>query len=71
MVSDVLGTEARPIIVVHARGLRRRGQRSSGVWVVPADRLVRRLRRGRYFWRRCVPGKCELSELAERQLART
>ena len=72
VVSDVLGIEARAIIAVHARGLRRRGQCSSGVRVVPADRLVRRLRRGRYFWPSLRARQVrELGELAERRLART
>jgi hypothetical protein len=47
VVADRLGTPARPLIVVHGIGLRRRGGRSGGVPVVPADGLVRRIRRGR------------------------
>jgi nuclease-like protein len=37
----------RPIVVVHGPGLRPRGGRASGVPVVPADQLLRRLQRGR------------------------
>ena len=47
VVSDRLGIDAVPIVAVHGDGLRRRGKVSGGVRVVPADRLVRRLRRGR------------------------
>lgn len=47
----VLGWSAahalRPVVAVHGDGLRRRGGRAGGVPVVPGDRLVRRLRRGR------------------------
>jgi hypothetical protein len=47
VVTERLGVAARPLIVVHGDGLRRRGGRSSGVRVVPAAGLLPRLRRGR------------------------
>jgi hypothetical protein len=47
VVTDRLGVEARPLIVLHGSGLRRRGARASGVRVVPPATLLRRLRRGR------------------------
>ena len=47
VVADWLGVRAVPIVAVHGSGLRRRGKSAGGVRVVPADRLVRRLRRGR------------------------
>lgn len=37
----------RPIIAVHGAGLRPRGVRVGGIRVVPADRLVRHIQRGR------------------------
>ncbi len=45
VVADRLGVEVRPLVVVHGRDLRRRGGRSGGVRVVPADRVVGCLRR--------------------------
>jgi hypothetical protein len=51
VVADGLGVSVRPLVVVHGGGLRRRGGRSGGVRVVPADQLLRRLR-GRWFRRR-------------------
>jgi hypothetical protein len=47
VVTDRLGVPARPLIVVHGRGLRRWGGRCGGVRVVPISGLTRRLRRGR------------------------
>jgi hypothetical protein len=44
-VGELLAVDATPIVAVHGHGLRRRGRRSDGVRVVPAGRLVRRLRR--------------------------
>lgn len=66
VVSDVLGVEATPVIAVHARGLPRRGRRYEGVRVLPAARLPRRLRRGR-FLRPSLDGVRvrQLGELAE------
>lgn len=49
----------RPIVVVHGRGLRRRGGRAGGVRVVAADDLLRHLRRGR---RRL--GRAQIRELS-------
>jgi hypothetical protein len=46
-VAGLLGTDVTPIIAVHGTGLRRRGKRCSGVRIVSAARLVRRVRRGR------------------------
>jgi hypothetical protein len=46
-VAERLGLEVIPIVAVHGQGLRRRGKRCGDVWVIPATRLVRRLRRGR------------------------
>jgi len=67
-VSSMLGVEARPIVAVHARGLPRRGRRCSGVRVLPATRLLRRLARGRRLWP-CLTARRvkELGELAEDQ----
>jgi hypothetical protein len=45
VVADRLGVPVRPLVVVHGRGLRRRGGRSGGVRVVPASRAVRWVRR--------------------------
>jgi hypothetical protein len=47
VVTDRLGVPARPLVVLHGRGLRRRGGRCGGVRVVPPAALVRYLRRGR------------------------
>jgi hypothetical protein len=47
VVSERLAVAAVPLVVVHGLGLRRRGKRSGGVRIVPAGRVVRRLRRGR------------------------
>jgi hypothetical protein len=47
VVADCLRVPARALIVVHGRGLRRRGGRCGGVRVLPAVSLTRRLRRGR------------------------
>ena len=67
-VSSVLGVNARPIVAVHASGLPRRGRRCSGVRVLPATRLVRRLGRGRRLWPSLTPRQVrELGELAENQ----
>jgi hypothetical protein len=46
-VSRMLQVSAIPIVAVHGFGLRRRGKRSARVRIIPAARLVRRLRRGR------------------------
>ena len=71
VVSGLLGVGARPVIAVHARGLPRRGRRVSGVKVLPAGRLVRRLRRGQHMWPRLGRrGVRELGQLAERSLTR-
>lgn len=45
MVADRLGVPVRPVVVVHGEGLRRRGGRSGGVRVVPAEGVLRCLRR--------------------------
>lgn len=52
VVSGRLAVHAAPLVAVHGDGLRRRGKRSGGVLVVPAGRLIRRLRRGprRFNW---------------------
>jgi Nuclease-related domain len=47
VVSEWLGVDALAVVAVHGDGLRRRGKVSGGVPVVPASRLVRRLRRSR------------------------
>jgi hypothetical protein len=49
VVSGILGVQARPVIAVHGRGLPRRGRSCQGVRVLPASRLVRYLRRGRFL----------------------
>lgn len=46
VASGMLGVTARPVIALHCRGLPRRGRSCDGVRVVPARRLVRRLKRG-------------------------
>jgi hypothetical protein len=48
VMADRLDTPVRPLIVVHGGGLRRRGGRAGGVRVLPVDRLLRHLRRGRW-----------------------
>jgi hypothetical protein len=72
VVSRLLGVAARPVIAMHARGLPRKGRRMSGVRVVPAGQLVRRLRRGQYFWPR-LSGRAvrELGRLAEQSMRRS
>ena len=47
VVSEMLGVPVRPLIALHAEGLRPRGGRAGRVRVVPAQSLVRTLRRGR------------------------
>jgi Nuclease-related domain len=47
VVEETLGVKVRPIVAVHAAGLRRRGARAGGVRVVPAESVARRIRRGR------------------------
>ncbi len=47
VVSDLLGVPVRPLIALHAEGLRPRGGRAGRVRVVPAESLVATLRRGR------------------------
>jgi hypothetical protein len=44
---EALGVPVAAVVAVHGNGLRRRGKKVDGVLVVPAHRLVRRLRRGR------------------------
>jgi hypothetical protein len=63
VVADRLGVPVRPLIVVHGRGLRRRGGRCGGVRVLPAASLTRRLRRGR--WRLSRAGVAELAHQVE------
>jgi hypothetical protein len=71
VVSRLLGVNARPVVAVHARGLPRRGRRVSGVRVLPAGRLLRRLRRGQHLWPRLGRrGVRELGQLAEQSLTR-
>jgi hypothetical protein len=47
VVSDQLGVPVRPLIVLHAPGLRPRGGRAGRVRVVPAESLLKTLRKGR------------------------
>lgn len=71
VVSRLLGVHARPIVAVHARGLSHRGRRVRGVRVLPAHRLVRRLRRGQHLWPRLSRrGVRDLSRRAEQSLTR-
>lgn len=49
VVSGILGAKARPVIAVHGTGLPRRGRSYHGVRVLPAGRLLRHLRRGRFL----------------------
>ncbi len=64
-VADLLDVDVDPIVAVHGEGLRRRGKRCQGVRVVPADGLVRRLRRrGR---RRLT--RAEVAEIGRRAAA--
>jgi hypothetical protein len=60
-VAERLAVPVRPLIVVHGRGLRRRGRRCGGVRVVPANGLLRRLERGH---RRLYPA--EIADLGDR-----
>ncbi len=60
VVADRLGAVVTPIVAVHAAGLPRRGRRCRGVRVVPADRVARRIGRGR----RRLSG-LEVAELAD------
>jgi hypothetical protein len=46
-VARLLGVPVRAVVAVHGRGLRRRGKKVGDVRILPAPRLVRRLRRGR------------------------
>jgi hypothetical protein len=46
-VAEGLEVAVTPVVAVHGSGLRRRGKVVGGVRVLPARRLVRRLRRGR------------------------
>lgn len=53
VVEDRLGARTRPVVAVHGEGLRRRGVRSGGVRVVPADALVDLVARRAWApWRR-------------------
>jgi hypothetical protein len=61
VVSERLGVDAAAIVAVHGDGLRRRGKVSGGIRVVPADQLVRRLRRGRR-----VLSRADVAELAQK-----
>jgi hypothetical protein len=61
VIADRLDTDIRLLIVVHGGGLRRRGGRAGGVRVLPVDRLLRHLRRGR---RRL--GRTQVAELTDR-----
>jgi hypothetical protein len=47
VVSERLGVPVRPLIVLHAEGLRPRGGRAGRVRVIPPGSLVRTLRKGR------------------------
>ena len=66
VVSDRLGVAARPLVVVHhsAGHLPRRGRRRDGVRVLPADGLLRHLRRARRGPRRSRAAVAELATLA-------
>jgi hypothetical protein len=46
VVAGVLGQSTRALIAVHGRGLPRRGRVCHGIRALPAEALVRRLRRG-------------------------
>jgi hypothetical protein len=60
-VAALLGVAVRPLVAVHGTGLPRRGRRCGGVWVVPAGRAVRRLRRG--WLMRPVMGPSEIEKV--------
>lgn len=47
VVEDRLDIPVAAIVAVHGEGLRRRGVRTGDAVVLPADRLIRRLKRGR------------------------
>jgi membrane protein implicated in regulation of membrane protease activity len=71
VVSGVLGQPARPLVVLHGPGLRRRGRRCGGVRVVPAGSLVRHLRRYRHLCPVLSPARAhQLATLAEQRLGR-
>ena len=64
VVEDRLGTRTRTAVAVHCVGLRRRGVRSGGVRVVPADALVDLVARRAWApWRRRL-GRSEVHRLA-------
>ena len=66
VVSGLLGVPVRPVIAVHGRGLPRRGRHYQSVVVLPATRLLRKLRRGRALRRRLDRRRAqELARLAE------
>ena len=50
-VSRALGVPVTALIAVHGRGLRRRGKKVEGVRILPVERVVRRLKRGRAWTR--------------------
>jgi hypothetical protein len=64
VVADRLAVPVRPLVVVHGRGLRRRGGRSGGVRVVPPGRLTRQLRGGRRLRRGDIAGLARLADAA-------
>lgn len=61
VVEDRLGVAVRPVLAVHGEGLRR-GRTVAGVPVIPAGRLLRRLRRR---WRSARLGRRDVVALAE------
>lgn len=64
VVAGVLGQRVRAVIAVHGRGLPPRGRLCQGVRALPADALVRRLRRGARLRPRL--SRRRVKELAER-----
>jgi hypothetical protein len=62
VVAERLDVDVRPLVVVHGRGLPRRGRRCDGVRVLPADALLAYLRRIR---RRPRLDRAAMARLAE------
>jgi hypothetical protein len=67
VVSRLLEVRSRPLVAVHGHGLPARGRRCGGVRVLPAAKVVRRLKRGALWRRRLSPSA--VRALAERATA--
>ncbi|HLI01332.1 MAG TPA: nuclease-related domain-containing protein [Acidimicrobiales bacterium] len=65
VVADLLDVDVRPLVVVHGEGLPRRGRRCDGVRVLPAESVVRHLRRARTGVRLSFEDVDDLADEAE------